>query len=132
MEVPTDREVFDRPSSTMWFDDDGILCSLSKKNPPPQTLENVKENVEWIKKLLNGKKVCMLSENKYPGTQPSKEVRQYAAEEIPKITKALAFIAHSPLSKMIANLFFALYPPNYPVKMFDNEQAAREWLKQYL
>src|SRR6185503_6642728 len=129
MEIPTDKKVYDRPTSTLWFDDDGILCSVSKK-VPPQTIEETRKNIEWFKDFLGGKKVCMLSENKYPSAPPSKEIRQLAAEEIPKITKALAFIVHSPLSKMIANLFFALYPPTYPVKMFEDEKKAREWLKQ--
>ena len=131
MQIPKDRQVYDRPTSVIWFDDDGILCSLSKQ-APPQTLEDTKRNVDWLKKFLEGKKVCMLTENNYTNAPPSKEIRQLAADEIPKITKALAFIAHSPLSKMITNLFFTLYPPTYPVKMFDDEKKAKEWLKQYL
>lgn len=66
-------------------------------------------------------------------SQPtSKDVRKFAGEEIPKITKAMALMSNSALGKMVANLFFAAYPPSYPVKMFTDEDEARQWLKKYL
>jgi hypothetical protein len=41
-------------------------------------------------------------------------------------------ITTSPVSKMIANLFFGFKPPSYPVKMFTNKEEAVSWIKQYL
>lgn len=130
MKIPENVEIFELPTSTMWFDENGICCSISKKHPP-QTLEESKKAVEDFKKHTKGKKVCMLLEITN-STPSSKEIRDYAAEEFPKLVIAIAMISKSPLGRMVANLFFGLKPPSYPTKMFSNEQDAKEWLKQYL
>jgi hypothetical protein len=44
----------------------------------------------------------------------------------------MAIVTSSPLSRMMANLFFSFKPPQYPVKMFQNEKDATEWIRQYL
>ena len=130
MEIPQNATVIDWPTSIVWFDENGILCAISKK-APPQTLEEAKESMKDFEKLTGGKKVCMLIDiTNSPPT--SKEMRDYSATELPKIVRALAMISESALGKMIANLFFGLKPPSYPTKMFSNEKDAKEWLKQYL
>ena len=130
MEIPTNVDLIETSTSTIWFDETGICCSISKKHPP-QSLEETKKSVENFKKLINGKKVCMLLDitNSSPS---SKEVRDYIAEEMPKLVIAIAMVSKSPLGRMIGNLFFGLKPPPYPAKMFSYEKEAKEWLKQYL
>jgi hypothetical protein len=130
MEIPKNTNIIDWPTSAMWFDEDGILCVISKK-APAQTLEEARKSMEDFENLTGKRKVCMLIDitNSAP---TSKEMRDYSAAELPKITKALAMISTSALGKMIANLFFGLKPPPYPTKMFSNEKEAKEWLKQYL
>ncbi|MGZ3883914.1 MAG: DUF7793 family protein, partial [Bacteroidia bacterium] len=61
-----------------------------------------------------------------------KHQRDFIAEQLSSVTKAMAIITSSPLSRMIANLFFGLKPPPYPVKMFTNENEAKAWILQYL
>ena len=114
----------------MWFDEYGILCSVSKKAPPP-TLEEVKKSMEDFKELIGGKKVCLLADVTH-STESTKETRDYAAAEFPKLIKAIAMISDSALGKMLANLFFSIKSQPYPTKMFNNEKEAKEWLKQYL
>ncbi len=65
-------------------------------------------------------------------SETNREVRDFAAEELPKITKAIAIVSHSALGKMLANLFFSLNSQPYPVRYFTDEPEARAWLKQYL
>ena len=130
MQTPENIEIFELPGSTMWIDEFGILNSISKK-APPRNLAATKEIIQKLKSIIKEEKVCMLidSTNSSP---PVKEVRDYLSEEMPKITKAIALISNSPLGRMVANLFFNIKKQPYPVKMFNNEQEAREWLKQYL
>ena len=130
MVPPGNAEVFDFPTSIMWFDEDGILCSVAKK-VPPQTLEEAKQTMVEFKKITGNKKVCMLSDST-DSSAVNKEMRDYAAEVIPEIAKAIAILSRSALGKMAANLFFALKKQPYPVRFFDNEKEAKEWLKQYL
>ncbi|OFY62940.1 MAG: hypothetical protein A3H98_01630 [Bacteroidetes bacterium RIFCSPLOWO2_02_FULL_36_8] len=127
---PKNVKLIDYPTSTMWFDENGILYSVSKKNPS-QTVEQAKQSVLELKKLLDNKKVCLLSDttNSAPTT---KEIRDYAAEVLPDIIKAVAIISGSPLGKMIANLFFSIKKQPYPAKFFNDEKKAKEWLMQYL
>ena len=130
MVLPNDREVFDFPTSTMWFDENGILCSISKK-VPPQTVEEAKKTLEEFRKITGGKKVCMLSDST-DSAPVNKEMRDYVAEILPDIAKAVAIISRSAVGKMAANLFFSIKKQPYPVKMFTDEREAKEWLKQYL
>ncbi|MFL5729573.1 MAG: hypothetical protein ACJ75J_08830, partial [Cytophagaceae bacterium] len=104
MTPPANANVIDWPSSILWFDEDGILYSVSKK-VPPQSMEEVKKTMEDFYKLLDGKKVCMLVDVTH-SQETSRELRDYAAQEFPKFTKAIAMVSESALGKMLANLFF--------------------------
>ena len=113
----------------MWFDKDGILCSNGKN--VPHDLKAMRESVAILKKVLNGKIVCTLADN--TNSQPvSKEVRDYLDTELHLIYKAIASVSSSMLGKTIVNLYLTLKPPPFPMKMFNSESQAREWLKQYL
>lgn len=130
MVPPKNVDLIDFPTSTMWFDEHGILCSVAKKIPP-QTVEEAKKSMELFRKITGGKKVCLLSDS--TDSPPSnKEMRDYAAEVIPEIAKAVAIISRSAVGMMAANLFFSIKKQPYPVKMFNEESEAKEWLKQYL
>lgn len=118
------------PTSTTWFDENGILYSVSKK-APPSTLEEARQTMEEFKKMIGDKKVCMLVDVTHTNDS-SREMKDYAAEEFPKLIKAIAMVSDSALGKMMANLFFTLKTQPYPTKMFNNEQDAKDWLKQYL
>ncbi|MES2513152.1 MAG: hypothetical protein V4580_03375 [Bacteroidota bacterium] len=125
-----DAKVYEMPTSTMWFDENGILCSVAKK-VPQQTLEAAKENMVEFLKITGGKKVCLLSDN--TNSPPvNKEMRDYAAEVIPDVAKAVGVISNSAVGRMAANLFFTLKKQPYPVKFFEDEHQAKQWLKQYL
>ncbi|MFL5764062.1 MAG: STAS/SEC14 domain-containing protein [Bacteroidia bacterium] len=130
MEIPQNASVIDTPSSVYWYDDNGILCSISKK-APPLTLEESKAVLDDFKRNLRTEKVCMLIDVTHT-SESTREVRDYAAEEFPKFVKAIAMLSDSALGKMLANLFFRLKTQPYPVKMFTDEKDAKEWLKQFL
>ncbi|WP_373512573.1 hypothetical protein [Persicitalea sp.] len=130
MVPPENTEVFELPTSTMWFDEHGILCTVAKK-VPQQTVEEAKKTMEEFRKITGGKKICLLSDST-DAPPANKEMRDYAAEVIPEIAKAVAIISRSAVGKMAANLFFSIKKQPYPVKMFNDETEAKEWLKQYL
>lgn len=128
--IPTDREVTDNGTSLYWTDDYGIICSISKKVPHP-SFDNARKTVEAFRNRIGDRKVCILIDVTH-STEISRENRDYAAAEFPKFVKAIAMVSRSPLGKMLANLFFTIKTQPYPTKMFNNENEAREWLKQYL
>jgi hypothetical protein len=130
MQVPENAEVTETPTSTFWFDESGILCSVSKK-APAQTLEEAKTALFNLKKMIGDRKICLLIDITNSG-ESNREVRDFAAVEFPKFVKAIGMVSDSELGKMIANLFFNLKHQPYPTKMFTNETEAKNWLKQYL
>ncbi len=130
MEIPQNMKVYDTPTSSFWFDEDGILYSLSKKSPP-QSLEETVKLMNDFREIIGSKKICMLIDVTNT-TETTREVREYAALEFPKFVKAIAMISGSALGGMLANLFFSLKSQPYPTKMFKDEEEAKQWLKQYL
>lgn len=127
---PPDTKVYDWNSSVFWFDEEGILYSVSKKTGTV-SIDEAKREIEAFKRIIGDKKVCFLADATNT-SETTKEVRDYAASEFPKLFKAIAIISSSPLGKMLGNLFFKLKKQPYPVRMFNSEKEAREWLKQYL
>lgn len=131
MQIPTDRKVYDTPTSIFWFDEDGIICSIQKKLEYQPTLDEVKKQLDFFRTLIGGNKVCMLIDVTN-SMESSRENRDYAAVEFPKFVKAIAMVSKSALGKMLANLFFTLKTQPYPTKMFNTADEAKAWLKQYL
>ena len=133
MEPPKNVKIVDWLTSKMWFDEDGILYSLPKPGAPqPQTKEESQKQMDEFRKLVGNKKTCMILQTDSSAPPPKKEDRDWIASELDSVTKAMGIISTSPLSRMVANLFFGLKPPAYPVKFFSNEIEAKEWIKQYL
>jgi hypothetical protein len=134
MEIPKDAKVIDFQTSLMWFDNDGILYSVPKEGitEPQLSREETLERMKEFKKITGNKKVCMILETNSNSKPPKKEDRDFIAQQLDEITKAMGIISSSPLSRMIANLFFGLKPPPYPVKFFSNEIEAKQWIQQYL
>ncbi len=130
MVPPKDTKIFELPTSTLWFDEYGILCSIAKK-VPQQTVEEAKKTMQEFLKITGGKKICLLSDST-DSPPANKEMRDYAAEVIPEVAKAVAIISRSAVGTMAANLFFSIKKQPYPVQMFTDESEAKAWLKQYL
>ena len=125
---PTDKEIFEGDIATYWFDD-GILISLSKS--PMRTVDNIKANVELVKRITNNKPVPLLI---YLSNSPvpDKETRKYSTEQLPVIYSAMAMVSKPGLSKFIMNILFSLKKPPIPMRSFIDDKEAREWLKSNL
>lgn len=128
MQLPTDRPTYEGEIATYWFDE-GILVSLSKS--PKRTVEKIKNNVEFVKKLTGNKPVPLLI---YLANSPvpDKETRKYSTEQLPVIYSAMAMVAKPGLSQLIMNILFKFKPPPIPMKSFTDPEEAKEWLQQFL
>ncbi|UPT67364.1 MAG: hypothetical protein M0D57_01335 [Sphingobacteriales bacterium JAD_PAG50586_3] len=130
MSPPQGAAITENKTSIYWFDEDGILCSVYKK-APPISLEESKQLIDEFRQVTQGRKFCMLLDITHSAAS-TKESREFAAVEFPKIVTAMAMLSASPLGRMLANLFFALKPTPYPAKIFATEKEAKDWLKHYL
>jgi hypothetical protein len=132
MKIPSDVKVHELSSSYLWIDESGIVYSTPKPGTPPDlTVEQLKKEMEILRSIIGPQKVCFVLESNSDSKPPKREQRDLIAAELASVTKAMAIVTNSPLSRMIANLFFGLKPPPYPAKMFTNEADAREWVLQF-
>src|ERR1700757_3302705 len=130
MVIPTEGiKVHQHPLATLWFDHDGILHKISKNIP--RTLDGVKDLYTLIKRTTKGKKVCALFEVSKE-TASNKDVRKYLKKEIPQIFSALALLSKTPVGETTGILISALAPTHIPTKVFNDEDKAKLWLKDYL
>jgi hypothetical protein len=127
---PINAVITETPTSTLWFDENGILCTVAKKGPQ-RTIEEIKKDIESIRNTLENKKICLLIDATDAG-ESSRETQDLVAEEFPKFVKALGVISGSALGRMLVNLFLNLKEQPYPTKMFNDEKEAKEWLKQFV
>jgi hypothetical protein len=128
MQLPTDRPTFEGEIATYWFDDNGILVSLSKSIK--RTVANISGNVALVKQLTGNKPVPLLIYLKNSPV-PDKETRKFSTEKLPEIYSAMAMVSEPGLASFIMKILFKLKPSPIPMKNFTNEQEATEWLKQF-
>lgn len=131
LEPPKNVEIRHHYTNLWWIEDDGIICSVSKKDHPDVGAEQYIEQLDDLRRVTGNAKKCMLLDITH-AKPTSKEDREFASIELAKVIKALAFLSDSSLGKMIMNIFLHLKPPPYPAKMFTDEHEARVWLRQYL
>lgn len=129
VKIPTDRPVTEGEIATYWFDDSGVLVSLSKN--VKRTVANISGNVELVKKLTGNKPVPLLIYLKNSPV-PDKATRKLSTEKLPEIYKAMAMVSEPGLASFIMKILFRFKPSPIPMKSFTNEQDARNWLQQYL
>ena len=133
LKIPENAKIHHLTNSVIWFDEEGILYSQPKNLVTETSDEEILSEMEKFRAITGNKKVCMIAEAHPGGSKPpKKEQRALIAKELSSVTKAMAVITTSALSRMIINLFFGFKPPDYPVKMFKNEQDAKDWIRKYL
>ena len=129
IDIPTDRPHFESEIATYWFEDDGILVSLSKD--VKRTVENIAANVALVKRITDNKRAPLLI-YLTNSPVPDKATRQFSTAQLPTVYTAMAMIADRGLTKLIMNLLFRFQSPPIPMKNFTDIAEARAWLRQYL
>lgn len=127
MKPPEDAPIYETALFTCWFDQQGILNANAKNIP--RTSDNTMENIQQLKSLLHGKKVCALIDvtNSGPIKKGGREC--FKKEEVSAIYKAVAILTNSQFGKIAGELLAFLIPPDIPAKVFTNEEEAKKWLK---
>ena len=129
MKPPINTPIYEGELATFWFDESGILCAVAKSTA--RTVEMQKNNYEFIRQISGNKKVCLLSDTSSV-TPPDKAIRENMEDELPKYIKAMAILSQTALGEIIPKLFINLNNQPVPIKFFNDEQSAKDWLKKYL
>ena len=129
MQRPTDKPIIEGEIANYYFEDNGILVSLSKS--PKRTVENIGRNVALVKKITGNKTVPLLI-YLCKSPMPDKATQKFSTEQLPQIYKAMAMVSKPGLAAFIMKLLFRLRKPPIPMKSFTDDNEAKEWLKQYI
>lgn len=130
MKPPENAELFETPLTTHWFDETGILYTVSKKGE--RKIEHYEKLMDLYKGLTkDGNKLRVLVDA-CNTTFMTKEVIKYISTENPKYLKAMAILSTKPFESDQINAFLKLTFSNFPVMKFSNEKEAREWLMESL
>lgn len=122
--------IYETPLTSLWFDEDGFLCSLTKKGE--RSITNYHQLIEVYKSLTkNGNKLCVISDS-VNSVEMSKDIISLISKEFPKYMNALAIISTAPLVNSQINTFLKLTFADFPVMMFATEDEAKKWLKEFL
>jgi len=129
MTPPQNASIYEGELASFWFDEQGILCAVSKK--VSRTLEKQEANYELVRKITGNQKVCLLADNTETYTQDS-QTRTYSAQVIPQLFKAMAVISRTAIGHASAHLFEYFQGQPIPIKRFEDEKEAKAWLIRYL
>jgi hypothetical protein len=115
----------------IWLGEDGILREEVREGSYV-TKEDAEEINAVAERVLAGKRspVVVLAH----GTKSiSRDARLVMAGEwTARLHSAVAIVFGSPLVAAIAAFFTGLNRPSFPVKTFSSEEAALQWLKQFV
>ncbi len=112
----------------LWIDEHGIVHAHFKHDT--EDLAGAKKGVEEIKQISGGVRHPVLVDIRRIKKISLDARRYYASEDSIGAHLAVALLAGSTMSRMIGNFFLGVNRPKFPVKLFDDESKAIEWLKK--
>ena len=107
---------------------DGIACyqAAGKRDHHEQ---DARENLAACRQLVGSKRVPVLVDMREAGSMTRQARQAYAGEA--DFATAQALLVGSAFSRIVANLFMRVSPPDQPTKMFSSEQEAGGWLRGF-
>jgi hypothetical protein len=131
MDIITKKKIYHGQLADFWFDTDGILHAISKPDGI-RSLDTLKEDLDLIKNFSENKRVGLILDNSFTKAYDIKMIR-FTIKEYPKLFKAVAFIPHSPIGKMISSILTTLNPSDVmPIATFENENDAKKWILEHI
>ncbi len=113
-----------------WMDEEGIVRTKVKLNAQI-TLDDAKENSNAVNGFFLGKKFPILVDSRQIKSITREARHHFSAQGRDTKANAYAILINSDISRVVGNFFLGINKPAVPTKLFDNEEEAVEWLKQY-
>lgn len=133
LKIPNDKPVKEIPRLYYWLEEEGIVCSLGKKHGATVTADETRVLFDDFENIA-GKgpgNFCLLSDFTH-SPQNSIEARKYIIDRLPKMLAAFAMVSASPTGLVVSSTYLALKHTDFPIKIFNNVEEAKQWLKQHL
>ncbi len=107
------------------LDRSGILYSYS--HSIKRTIGNLNRNAILVRSIAGKRPVPLLIFLK-KSPVPDKATRELSRKLLPELYSAMAMVAENSLSALILKMVFRFQKPPIPIRSFENEAEAREWL----
>jgi hypothetical protein len=121
-------EKFESHHIRMWIEGDILYCKFV--DDLHLSLEVAKSCVEGRIYFSKGKSYSLLADMR--GVKSTtKKARQYLLTIGMTLVKACAVVIASSVDKTIGNLFLSLERPQVPIRLFTDEEKAKDWLLRY-
>lgn len=113
------------------MESDGIARTVVK--PDAEIfLQDAKENTAAVETFYNGKKFPLLVDMRNIRSISDDAREHFTLRGRESVVNAYAMLLSSSLSRMIGNFFLTFNKPAVPVKLFNHEDKALAWLKQFI
>ncbi len=114
-----------------WIEQDGI-CRTKTKPKAEIEFEQAKENSIVVTGFYTNKKFPLLIDARNVKQISGEARKHFSTNGRETVINAMAIIVKSPLSRVVGNFFMGLNKPPMPARLFEREDEAVKWLKQYL
>ncbi|HRF99613.1 MAG TPA: hypothetical protein PKZ75_00770 [Bacteroidia bacterium] len=128
MEIP--KYANDLKGYYTWMGEDGIARTSVKPNIDI-VLEHAVENSAVVTSFFKDKKFPILIDARNIKSMSYEARHHFSAHGRETKTNAFGIIIGSPISRVLGNFYLGINKPAVPTKLFDNEEDATKWLKQF-
>ena len=108
--------------------DDGILRFHASFNEDTITISELEELLKVLSEVTDGKQCPFYTDNSKMKSLGFEE-RQFIGKNLHRFASASAVKENSPVVRFIGHTINHLFPPKVPMKMFDTEDEAIDWLE---
>lgn len=123
---PPGARVIDAPGVRVWLDDGIVYESFSVAHVQ---LGHVEAMERAIRELAGPAGRVLLLADLAGLRSISSEARAYAASEaLVELVDGQAFLIRSPVARVVASFFVRVFHPPFPVRLFNEADAASQWL----
>ncbi|MCK5424623.1 MAG: hypothetical protein KAI89_04560 [Emcibacter sp.] len=112
------------------IDDDGILNVHF--GTIMVTVEHVVYRADIQRKLAPGRKLPVMVVGEAAVSVRVKIAEMCRSKWVADVTSAMAVVSPTKVGRVLGNIFMSIHKNPYPTKLFDNEEDALAWLRQYL
>ncbi len=119
-------------SSEIWVGANGVVYVRNTEKNATHTLEAAKASIAAIERMLGPNvKRPMILDLTIPLKTTGEAQSFYASPESGDTITAMAMITPSTLARVIGNLMLGATREALPMKLFETEEQALEWLREY-
>ena len=117
------------PKFRMWLPPDGVV-RLVWSPPVPSGLEDAIATIDAMTEITGNRAAPLLVDVRQAGPQDRAGRMEFLRRR--EVVTAVALVVGNPLSRMMGNFFINVNKPKAPTRLFDDEDAALAWLKEFV